>query len=327
MFDMTGEHPLLTLTQLSATIALPRILREAARLRLGHFVAEQPCTLAEMARHYDFDEGVLGLVLDVLVANGILLEEDGLYHPTRLSNELDMLDQLFVGIEGWHCWSRLDQSLRTGAPVFGQLYGMDFFSYLAAHPQQNANWKRWNSITAQEWFDGMAAVLPFEGGESICDVGGGEGELLCRILDGYPGCRGTLLERPEVQPAKDAPFDWMAGDMFENVPAGHDVYILSRVFCNWNDEAMLTVLRNIAAAMKAQSRLVIIDGILPEKSDPRRAIYVANSLSLFLMFGSRLREYSEFEALLTLAGFRIADVEQLETELGITWHILVASHP
>ncbi len=55
---------------------------------------------------------------------------------------------------------------------------------------------------------------------------------------------------------------------------------------------MLTVLRNIAAAMQPTSRLVIIDGILPEKDDPERAIYVANSLSLFLMFGSRLREHS-----------------------------------
>lgn len=321
---MTGEHPLLTLTQLSAAIALPRILREVAHIRLGHFVAEQPRTRAEIAHHYGFDEGVLGLVLDVLVANGILLEEDDLYHPTRLSNELDMIDQLFVGMEGWHCWSRLDQSLLTGEPVFDQLYGIDFFSYLAAHPQKNANWKRWNSVTAQEWFAGMAPVLQFEGSESICDVGGGEGELLCHILDEYPDCRGTLLERPEVQPFDDAPFDWVSGDMFKSIPAGHDVYIVSRVFCNWNDDAMLIVLRNIAAAMKAESRLVIIDGILPEKGDPERAIYVANSLSLFLVFGSRLREYTEFEALLALADFKLAGVEQLQTELGITWHIIVA---
>jgi hypothetical protein len=87
---------------------------------------------------------------------------------------------------------------------------------------------------------------------------------------------------------------------------------------------MLTVLRNIAAAMHPSSRLVIIDGVIPAKGDPERAIYVANSLSLFLMFGSRLRELAEFEALLAKADFKLSGVKQLDTELGITWHILIA---
>jgi orsellinic acid C2-O-methyltransferase len=325
VFDLTRENPVLTLTQLSATIALPRILREVAQLQLGHLVAERPRSLADIASHYGFDERVLALVLDILVGNDILVEEDGLYHPTCLSDELDLIDQLFVGMEGWHCWSQLDHSLRTGEPAFKHVYGMDFFSYLASHPQKNANWKRWNSVTAQEWFQEVAQILPLDGSESICDVGGGEGELLCRLLEYYPDCRGTLLERPEVAPFQDAPFAWVAGDMFKAVPAGHDLYILSRVFCNWNDEHMLTVLRNIAAAMQPSSRLVIIDGVLPEKDDPERAIYVANSLNLFLMFGSRLRELTEFEALLARADFELTQVKQLDTELGIIWHIIIAS--
>jgi O-methyltransferase domain len=324
VFDLTRENPVLTLTQLSATIALPRILREVAQLQLGHLVAERPRSLADIASHYGFDERVLALVLDILVGNGILVEEDDLYHPTPLSDQLDMIDQLFVGMEAWHCWSQLDHSLRTGEPAFKHVYGTDFFSYLASHPQKNANWKRWNSLTAQEWFQEVAEMLPLDGSESICDVGGGEGDLLCRLLKHYPRCRGTLLERPEVTPLEDTCFASVAGDMFEAIPAGHDLYLLSRVFCNWNDEHMLTVLRNIAAAMHPSSRLVIIDGVIPAKGDPERAIYVANSLSLFLMFGSRLRELAEFEALLAKADFKLSGVKQLDTELGITWHILIA---
>lgn len=326
MFDLECGNPLLTLTQLSATIALPRILREAAQIRLGHLVAERPRSLAEIAIHYRFDERVLALVLDVLVGNDILIEEDGLYYSTPLSDQLDMIDQLFVGIESWHCWSQLDHSLRTGEPAFEHVYGTDFFSYLASQPRKNANWKQWNSVTAQEWFDELAQVLPLDGSETICDLGGGEGELLNRLLEHYPDCRGTLLERPEVAPFEDAPFDWVAGDMFTAVPVGHDVYIVSRVFCNWNDDRMLRVLRNIAAAMQPNSRLLIIDGILPAKGDPERAVYVANSLNLFLMFGSRLRELNEFESLLAQAHFSLEGVKQLNTDLGITWHILIAKH-
>lgn len=324
MFVVKADNSLLTLTRLSATIALPRILREAAQLRLGHLLAERPRSLADIASHYGFDAGVLALMLDVLVGNDIVEEENGLYHATPLSDELDMIDQLFAGIEAWHCWSQLDHSLRTGRPAFEHVYGTDYFSYLANHPQKNANWKRWNSATAQEWFNGLAQVLPLQGTESICDLGGGEGEMLRRLLAQFPGCRGTLLERPDVIPAGGMPFECVAGDMFKAIPAGHDVYLLSRVFCNWDDARMQTLLRTLAAAMRARSRLVIIDGVLPAKGDPERAVYVANSLNLFLMFGSRLREQAEFAALLNDAGFRLHSATQLPTQLGITWHILVA---
>ena len=83
MFDIPVDNPALTLVQLSASIALPRILREAAQMRLGHFVAEQPRSLQEIDSHYSLDESVLDQVLDVLVCNDNLLEEDGLYHPTN----------------------------------------------------------------------------------------------------------------------------------------------------------------------------------------------------------------------------------------------------
>ena len=325
MFDLSTEHPLLTLTRLSATLALPRILREAARIGLGQFVLEEPRTLAEIADHFGFDERVLGLFMDVLVAADVFVEEDGKYHASEFTEEIDAIDQLFVGMENWHCWSALDESLRTGAPAFKQLHGTDFFSYLAEHPAKNENWIHWNSVTSEEGFEGVVHKLPLRGDESICDIGGGRGELLCLLLDEFPDCAAALMERPGVELDEDTPFDWLVGDMFAEVPRGHDVYILSRVACNWGDKEFLAVLRNIAQAMDGDSRLFIIDGVMPEKGDARRAGLVANSLNLFLMFGSRIRMQGEYDSLLQEAGLELRSIEELGTDTDIGWSLLVAT--
>ena len=324
MFDFKFESPIVKLTKLSSMLALPRILREAAKLRLGSFIGESPRSLSEIALHYHFDEAVLALVLDVLVVNDILSYDGDLYHSTLLSDEMDTLDQLFVGIENWHSWSNLDKSLTSGRPAFEETYDTDFFSYLAAHPEKNTNWKRWNSVTAGQWFEDVAGRLPLNGDESICDIGGGEGELLCQILEAYPDCSATLLERPEVQGYSGAAFEWVPGDMFGEIPEGNDVYILSRVFCNWDDDSMTRVLGNINGAMSEHSKLVIVDGLMPERGDADRANYAANSLSLFLMFGSRIREKSEFSSLLAKSGFQLADSEPVPSETGINWNIIIA---
>lgn len=134
----------------------------------------------------------------------------------------DLKTEQFVGMESWHCWSALDDSLGTGMPAFEQVYGTDFFSYLSQHPQKNDNWNRWNSVTAQEGFDGVVENLPLRNGESVCDIGGGQGELLHYILDEFPDCSATLLERPGVEIEEGAAFDWLAGDMFTGVPPGYD---------------------------------------------------------------------------------------------------------
>ena len=76
--------------------------------------------------------------------------------------------------------------------------------------------------------------------------------------------------------------------------------------------------------MHPRSRLLVIDGVLPDRGDPDRAIYVANRLSLFLMFGSRLRDLGEFTTLLEQAKFTLTDRRAMPTDMDFCWNILFA---
>lgn len=325
MFDLNNQHPLIALAKLSTALALPRVLREAARLRLGGFISDGPRSLQEIAAHFALDQNVLNQFMDVLVSQEIFIEKQGLYHATELSAELDALDQSFLGIDSWHAWTRLDDSLRTGIPSFQLEYGTDFYTYLAANPQKNTNWKRWMTVTSTSWLSTVAKQIPIEDGQSVCDVGGGEGEFLAQILKEHPECQGSLLERPEVTSRSETKFEGIPGDMFKAVPRGHDVYLVSRVCCNLNDKELVHVLKNIVEAMEPHSRLIIMDGIMPVKGDINRSKYAGNSLGLFLLFGSRIREESEFDSLLKLAGLRIESIERLDTRADLGWSLMVAS--
>lgn len=316
------DNPAVTLIKMSGAIALPRILREAARMRLGHFLKDHPRSLEEIAAHYNYDAKILEMVIDVLVANGVIENANNYYVGTPLSDNLDIVDQLFVGIEGWHCWGALDKGLRSGKCVFPQIYNTNFFNYLENHPQQNANWKKWNTVSARAWMSDVADKLDLAENASVCDVGGGEGALLRLILESHPTCRGLLFERAEVVPESCTLFNIASGDMFAHVPAGMDNYVISRVFCNWNDEQSLVLLNTIRRSMHTKSKLYVIDGLMPDRGNPDRANFAANSLSLFLIFGSWIRTHSEFLHLFAQAGFRQVAKAEISNPTGFDFSLM-----
>ena len=56
----------------------------------------------------------------------------------------------------------------------------------------------------------------------------------------------------------------IVGDMFESVPKGGDVYILTRILHDWNDERATSILQNCRHVMTQNARLLIIEPIVSE---------------------------------------------------------------
>src|SRR5262249_45888304 len=109
----------------------------------------------------------------------------------------------------------------------------------------------------------------------------------------------------------------IAGDFFKSVPRG-DVYLLSHVIHNWDDDAASRILENCHAAMDPQSTLLIIEMIMPNECGPSLSNYplVMTDLQMFVMTGGRERTEAEFRALLERAGFelkRIIPTQALES--------------
>jgi hypothetical protein len=217
------------------------------------------------------------------------------------------------GEEPFRAWTEVLHTVRTGQPAFDRVYGMGYFQYLAEHPEASAAFGR-----AMGNLDAPPAVLSgydFSGCRTIVDIGGGAGTVLADILSGHPDARGILLDLPICrEPAREnlarlGVADRCAvvsGDFFDSVPAGGDLYLLSRVLHNWEDTAALRLLRRVRTVMADDARLVVIDHLLPDGDGFHPGLLA--DLHMLVILGARERTEDELRDLLAAAGLRLRRV-------------------
>ena len=59
-----------------------------------------------------------------------------------------------------------------------------------------------------------------------------------------------------------------AGSFFERVPSGGDAYLLSHIIHDWSEEQCLAILDHCRRAMNSNSRLLVVEMVLPEGYSP-----------------------------------------------------------
>jgi hypothetical protein len=101
--------------------------------------------------------------------------------------------------------------------------------------------------------------------------------------------------------------DVVGGDFFTEVTAGGDLYLLSQVLHDWNDDQCRVILRNIRRAIAGDGRLVILEAPLPDQiTGPHPAVEL--DLLMMVLTGGRERTIAEYRALLAATGFALTDV-------------------
>lgn len=101
--------------------------------------------------------------------------------------------------------------------------------------------------------------------------------------------------------------DVIAGDFFHAIPAG-DVYLLSTVLHDWDDEACAAILRQLAGTAQPGARVVLVETVMPAGDEPHYS--KSSDLTMLGMVTGRERTEAEFTDLLNHAGFtldRVAD--------------------
>ena len=215
----------------------------------------------------------------------------------------------------------LDDCVTTGKNAFEIAFGaVSGFDYLARHPDLAVIFD--NGMSAVSAFTGPAAAAAYNFGSvrHIVDVGGGQGKLLATILHKHAHLRGTLFELPRVIEVA-ASFlagaqlalrcEVVSGDMFDAVPAGGDLYLLSHVIHNWDDPRATRVLQSCRRAMGIDAKLIILDRVMPDRVEPNPIVQGNALMDLMMMVrtgGGRERTEAEFCALLASADLRLERV-------------------
>jgi hypothetical protein len=110
------------------------------------------------------------------------------------------------------------------------------------------------------------------------------------------------------------------GDFFSSVPDGGDLYILSNIVHDWDDERALRILRNCRAAMTPAAAVLLLESVLPEHGHP--SIAAMADVNMMVLLTGRERTEEQFRSLLSAADLPLTKVIPISE-----WDNLIEARP
>jgi len=287
-----------------------KALSLVAELGVADALAEGPRSVGDVAGETGADTDTLHRLLRALASDGIFAEEQpGVFGNTEMSELLRRPDWRAAACLLGGVWHRTAGELdASGEASFLRAFDTDFWSWLAAHPQERGAFDRAMVGGKDEAAERLSRV-EWGADDVVVDVGGGNGALLVELLDRRPGLRGIVFDLPETDRDESLfgnAIEFVAGSFFDAVPLG-DAYILSEILHDWPDDRAAAILRTIGAAAPPHARLLILDSVVPSGNDPHYAKWL--DLLMLALFASRERDQAQWNALLGGAGWRPTGIE------------------
>src|SRR5262249_22496156 len=144
-------------------------------------------------------------------------------------------------------WKHLSAMVRDGRQNgFVREFGHTAFEHVALDAEYRAAFNEGMSgysIAQTGWLLDALTGYDFSKIKHVCDVGGGDGHMLCNLLAKYRHMTGTVLDLPSV--FEDRSRLWaeqmnvadrcryVGGDMFKEVPQA-DAYMMKMILHDWN---------------------------------------------------------------------------------------------
>ena len=328
-----------TLFDLIAGSWLSKSIAVAARLGIADVLGTGPMAADEIAATVGANPDALLRLLRLLASQQVFaLDAEGRFLNSPLSEQLRTehalsLRYFFIlsGEEYYDAWGRMMHTMTTGQSAFPAVFGGSIYEHMATHPETARVYDLAMRDLARPVGYLLARQHDFSDAETIVDIGGGAGEVLMQVLAVHVSARGICFDRSDVcaramddgrnDPNVCARLEFRPGDFFVEVPAGGNVYLLKNVLHNWNDDACVTILTNIAQVLRATRpapsgrppRLLVIEPVV--EKDSRSPQHLMNALFQMVICqdGTRERTLALFAALLERAGLRMIDSQALPT--------------
>lgn len=310
-----------------------QVLYTIVTLGLIEKLAEQPKSIAELARDADMPEATMQRLLRAAVSLDLLdvLDED------RFT-----LGQLGAAMSGDPAIARM---VEHHAMLYADL--ADPLALLRGETRDTALGRYWSYarsdapaestadsvagytdlMSASQSFiaDDVLDACDFSDTRCLMDVGGGNGTFIRAVASRYPDIHFKLFDLPAVAEKAAGHFDTAGlgartethgGSFFSDVlPTGADTVTLVRIVHDHDDENVLRLLEKIWRAIPENGRIIIAEPMSsPCGDDPITDAYFG--FYLLAMGSGRARSASEITGMLRKTGFKsISEVPTRRPEL------------
>ena len=292
-----------------------KLLATVVELNLFNTLSDNKMTGKELEKKLGFHPRATWDFLDTLVAMKIL-ERDGngleaVYYNSPLSRACLCKDQeydmssvfTFIDTRLYKFWSYLAEAVKTGTAQ-NELVGASssdlLFTVLCAEAEKvaltadvMANFAKISGEQLLEKFD-------FSSFKSLCQVGGGNGDLLIAAAKKWPHLQLTLFETPYYENAVKENFkaanlndkiQFYPGTLFETPLPKADVIIMSLTLHHLDMTKKLNLIQQAYKALPDNGALIVIEYLI---DDDRRANLAGllMSLNMLIEFGTAAFEYT-----------------------------------
>jgi orsellinic acid C2-O-methyltransferase len=330
--------PGIVLYQIGIGHYFSRALALAAKLGVADLLKDGPRFYGDLAKATQTHPPSLNRMMRLLASVGVFEERDnGTFALTSLGEllrtgvpgSMRSAVLLFAGIGIQDAWRELEYCVQTGEPAFRRNSpDADPFSQIAQNPEMAKVFDEAMATFAPLTAAAIAASYDFSPFRKLVDIGGGNGSLLIGILNANPNLHGIVFDLPHAADKARAKIaeaglqsrcDAVGGDFFTEVPAGADAYIIKHVIHDWNDDRATAILRSVHRAMPPQAKLLIAEGVYPQRidqSDLSRGA-AANDVNMLVSTGGRQRSEAEFRSLQDATGFKLTRIIPTPARLSL----------
>lgn len=305
---MTERPPDETLWNLCRGAIATRVTGIVTELGVADRLGDRARPVAEVAAEVGADAGTLHRYLRALASEGVFAEVDpGVFENTAASRQLGAdlawgaFAQLFGGV-----WYRAVADLDASGQ---KAFAGDFWEWLAEHPKERALFDRAMEEGKDRRVERIAGV-EWRGGETVVDVGGGNGSFLLALFARRPGLRGIVYDLPET--VRDeaalaaAGIEFEEGSFFERVPSG-ETYVLGTILHDWSDDRAAAILRTIREHGPAGARVLILDSVVQEGNAQQGSKWL--DILMLATLDGRERTEQQWRALIEGSALRIDSIE------------------
>ncbi|WP_166661049.1 methyltransferase [Paractinoplanes brasiliensis] len=325
-----GPPPAVVMSQLLGGFQLSQALYVVAKLDICTLLEEKPLTVTELAERSGARPEPLSRLIRTLASTGIFHTTGDLVHTTPLGATLSRTHPETVAhiAEMWmetHYlpFSELLHTVRTGEPGATRYFGKPAFAWVGEDPARARQVARAMADLTGSLRRGMFDAYQLPAGDRVADVGGADGSVLAELIAHRPDRQGILFDLPAMVPSGNAAMVTrrlddrvavVAGDFFTEVPEA-DVYVLSFILHDWDDDAAGRILATIRRSASDGARLLLVEGLVPPGDQPHLIKMV--DLTMLGMVPGRERTAEEYTTLLTDAGFVVDRIVTTPTPFSI----------
>ena len=311
------------LMQVITSFVTTQAVYTAARLDLAEIMgSENIHRVEELAERARADTGSVYRLLRALASIGIFKEEEtGVFQMTPMSECLRYSHPHSVKAMAlgychvfYPAYEEFSNSVKAGTGGFEAFYGVPVFDYFNKHQDQAKIFDRMMTDIHGGETRPMIENYDFSKFRKVVDVGGGNGEVLSKVLMAHEHIKGVLFDLPHVvnRSAENLKewgvadrCDCMGGSFFEEVPEGGDAYILRHIIHDWNDEDAVKILSNCCKAMDPGGKVLVVEAVIPKGNDPHPYKWLDLTM---LLIGGKERTEAQFHDIFDKSCLRLTGI-------------------